>query len=424
VRVLVVGKGARENALCWSISQSPTVSEVHAAPGNPGIAQFADCHEVAADDIPSLTSLAQKIEPDLTVIGPEAPLAAGLADKLADRGYKVFGPGASGARLESSKSFAKSLMRVSGIPTAAAADFDRSEDAIRYLRGFEGPVVVKADGLAEGKGVTVCDDPAQAEQTVKEIMDDKKFGAAGNRVLIEERLKGEEISALAFFDGHTIVPMEPAQDYKRVFDSDVGPNTGGMGSYSPVPSCGPRKYKRIVSQILEPIGAALSRRNIRYRGVIYAGLMLTTSGPKVIEFNCRFGDPEAQALIPRLDSDIVEALAACADGSLSGVKLRWRDDACVCVVAASHGYPGSYETGKSITGLDAAAALTGIPVFHAGTAISDGQLKSAGGRVLAVSALGYDHAAARQLAYQAIDKVSFEGIHFRSDIARRAVKAA
>lgn len=418
MRVLLIGKGGRESALAWAISRSSLVDELLCAPGNPGIAEVAECVPFAIDDIPGIRELAAAREPGLVVVGPEAPLAAGLADALREDGIRVFGPGRDGAGLESSKSFAKELMLESGIPTATAREFVRSDDAIEFAKSLGGPVVVKADGLAEGKGVTVCSDTGEAITAIKEALEDRRFGESGAKILIEEKLEGPEVSALALFDGKTVVPLEPAQDFKRVFDGDRGPNTGGMGSYSPVPACPPPVYDSIIDRVIQPITAALNSRQIPYNGVIYAGLMLTAEGAKVIEFNCRFGDPETQALLPRLDSDLVEALLACAEGSLDGVKLQWRSDACVCVVAASEGYPGEYATGHPILGLQDAATITKIPVFHAGTALGpSGDVVTSGGRVLGVSAVDEDISSARTRAYEAMGKISFDGMHYRSDIA-------
>lgn len=419
MRVLLVGKGGRESALAWAISRSPLVEELWCAPGNPGISELAENLPVAVDDFPGIVDLASARKPDLVVVGPEAPLAAGLADSLSQAGSLVFGPGREGAKLEWSKSFAKGLMLGAGIPTASAIEFVRSDEAVDYAESLDGRVVVKADGLAEGKGVTVCSDPREANAAIREALDNGRFGESGARILIEEKLVGSEVSAIALFDGKTVVPLPPAQDYKRVFDGDRGPNTGGMGSYSPVPACPPPVYDSIIDTVIQPITAALNSREIPYTGVIYAGLMLTTEGPKVIEFNCRFGDPETQAILPRLESDLVEALVACAEGTLDSVKLQWRSEACVCVAAASEGYPGEYATGHQIHGLQEAASITNIPVFHAGTAYDgSGRVITSGGRVLGVSALGKNVASARDRAYEAIGKISFDGIHYRSDIAR------
>lgn len=415
MRVLVVGKGGREHAIAWSVSKSPLVDELVCAPGNPGMDALGECVEVAADDIAGIVRLAKKLGVGLAVIGPEAPLVAGVSDALEDDGIAVFGPGAAAARLEGSKSYAKSLMRKYGVPTARAAEFDRADEAIAYARKVGPPLVVKADGLAEGKGVTVCSTFDEARAAIREAMEARRFGESGARILVEERLTGAELSVLAFCDGKTVLPMEAARDYKRIFDQDRGPNTGGMGSYSPVPGAS-SVLDRVMDEVLEPIAAGLETEGVSYKGVIYAGLMLTSEGPKVIEFNCRFGDPEAQALLPRLSSDLVEPMLACTEGSLVGMKLSWRSDACVCVVAASGGYPEDYQTGLAISGLDKAEAISGIPAFHAGTAMRDGELVTAGGRIIGISALGDDRSAAREKAYRAVSQVGFDGIHYRRDI--------
>ncbi|MCW3034873.1 MAG: Phosphoribosylamine--glycine ligase [Actinobacteria bacterium] len=423
MRVLVVGGGGREHALVWSLSKSSFVADLLCAPGNPGIQELARCRPVAVDDLPAMVTMAAREFVDLVVVGPEAPLVGGLADALREAGIRVFGPGAAGARLEGSKGWAKSLMAAAGIPTAAAQSFDRADEAIAYARQLLAAgagVVVKADGLAAGKGVTVCDDDAQAAAAITDALDRRVFGAAGSRVLVEERLAGEELSVLAFCDGKTVLPMQAAQDFKRAHDGDLGPNTGGMGSHSPVPSCTPDVAGRITDQVLEPVAAALAAEGEPYVGVIYAGIMLTPDGPKVLEFNCRFGDPETQALLPRLASDLMEPILACTDGTLSGVRLDWRPDACVAVVAAAAGYPGTPATGAQISGLEGAEALTGLPVFQAGTRPGpDGSVVTSGGRVLAVAALGDAPWLARRRAYDGLAKVSFDGMWYRSDIGPR-----
>jgi len=420
-----VGGGGREHALAWSLAKSPLVDELVAAPGNPGIAEVADLRAVAATDVAGIVGVAKEVRPGLVVVGPEAPLVAGLADALRAEGIPVFGPGAAGARLEGSKEWAKSLMATRGIPTAIAAAFDRVDEAVAYAAGLAAGgrgVVVKADGLAAGKGVTVCDDAAQAAVAIADALERGVFGAAGSRVVVEERLVGEELSVLAFCDGTTVLPMEAAQDFKRARDGDLGPNTGGMGSHSPVPSCTPAVADRVAAEVLEPIAAALGEGPEPYVGVVYAGIMLTDDGPKVLEFNCRFGDPETQALLPRLASDLAEPMLACTEGSLSGVRLGWRPEACVAVVAAAAGYPGPPATGDAITGLAAAAALTGLPVFQAGTARgADGSVVTAGGRVLAVAGLADGHGAARRLAYDGLAKIAFDGMWFRTDIGPAAL---
>lgn len=424
MRVLVVGEGGREHALAWGLSRSSIVDEVISAPGNPGMAALGECVNVSAEDIGRLTDLAVDRGIDLVVVGPEAPLVAGLGDALSERNVRTFGPRRSGARLEGSKSFAKNLMGKYGIPTAKAREFEEPGEATRYVESLARPVVVKADGIAAGKGVTVCETVAEARAAIHESLEARRFGAAGSRIVIEERLEGPELSVLAFFDGKTLLPMQAAQDYKRVFDDDRGPNTGGMGSYSPVPIAPQPVVDRITDLVLEPIAGALEREGVPYSGVIYAGLMMTEEGPKVLEFNCRFGDPETQALIPRLGSDLAEPILACAESSLAGVKLHWHDEVCVCVAAASGGYPGNYQTGFPISGVEEAEKITGLPVLHAGTVLEeDGRLLTAGGRVLGVVGLGVDHSEARNKAYEAMSKVIFEGMHYRRDIAEAAASA-
>lgn len=421
MKVLVVGGGGREHALAWSLARSPSVSEVHAAPGNPGIARVAACHPVGVGDIPGQVDLAAHLAADLVVVGPEAPLAAGLSDALEERGVAAFGPKRSGARLEASKTFAKQVMEFAQIPTAEARSFESSKKAIAYVDELGGPVVVKADGLAAGKGVVVCDGPEQAREAIEEMMQARRFGDAGATVLIEERMSGPELSILAFCDGQTVLALPAAQDFKRSRDEDRGPNTGGMGSYSPVPEATDEVMEYAMERILNPVATQLARMARHYVGVIYAGLMLTPQGLRVVEFNCRFGDPETQAILPLLESDLGELMKASTEGSLAGMRVRCSKKACVTVVAASAGYPEAdpLVTGFAITGLEHAEAL-GVQVFHSGTAERDGRLVTAGGRVLSVSALGEDLTAARELAYRALEGVEFEGVRYRSDIAQRA----
>ncbi len=418
--MLLVGGGGREHALAWALSRSSLVDRLICAPGNPGTAEMGECHPVGADDLAGLGALATDERVDLVVVGPEVPLVRGLADLLVERGIRVFGPGRAGARLEGSKSWAKSLMKRKGIPTAEGAAFDRCEEALDYVKRLGAPLVVKADGLAAGKGVTVCDDLTQARTAVEDAMGRGVFGEAGRRVVIEERLEGEELSIIAFCDGKTILAMPPAQDFKRANDGDRGPNTGGMGSVSPVPACTEAVFGKVLDEILEPVVAALEEEAEPYVGVIYGGIMLCEGEPRVLEFNCRFGDPETQALLPRLEGDLAEVIVASTEGALAGVRLRWRDQACVAVVAASKGYPGPCRTGLPISGMQEAASRSGLPVFHAGTALGpEGELVTAGGRVATVSALGADHAEASRRAYAAIREISFEGIRYRSDIGAR-----
>ena len=418
MKVLVVGSGGREHALAWSIAGNPN-AEIHAAPGNPGIAALGRCHDVGAEDLDGLAALVEREGFDLTVVGPEAPLVAGLADRLEGRGHRVFGPRANGARLEGSKAWAKDLCHRHGIPTPRAETFTDLDAAVAYLESMQAPYVVKADGLAAGKGVAVCVSREDAIGALKERLVERAFGEAGATVLVEEHLAGREISALALTDGATVLPLMLAQDFKRALDGDEGPNTGGMGAYSPVPFAD-GEVEAAAHDILERTLGALGAEGIDYRGVIYAGLMLTEDGPKVLEFNCRFGDPETQAILPRIDSDLLDALYSCTDGTLGDYRLQAAPDACVTVVLASGGYPGSYDTGKEIAGIETANARDDVVVFQAGTARRDGRVVTAGGRVLAVSALGSDLADARRRAYEAASAISFEGVHHRTDIAKEA----
>jgi phosphoribosylamine---glycine ligase len=422
MRVLVVGGGGREHALAWALSRNPTVDRLYAAPGNPGMEELAECVPVAADDVAGLVGLAERASIDLTVVGPEAPLVAGLVDELEARGLRAFGPTAAGARIEGSKSWAKELCARHGIPAPASETFDDVTAAVMYLDAFEAPYVVKADGLAGGKGVTVASTREEAVGAIQACLVDRAFGAAGDRVVIEEYVAGREVSALAITDGRTVIPLVLAQDFKRVRDGDRGPNTGGMGAYSPVPFAGPETEAAITRGVLEAAVRALSEEGILYRGVLYAGLMLTESGPRALEFNCRFGDPETQAILPRLESDLAEAMVACVEGTLADHRLAWTPEACVTVVVASGGYPGAYRTGLPVEGLEEAGKADKTQVFHAGTARRDGRVVTAGGRVLAVSALGKDLGEARDRAYEACGRIRFDGAHHRTDIALEAAR--
>ncbi len=419
MRVLVVGGGGREHALAWKIAQSPLVETLLAAPGNPGIARHATCVPVAADAVDGLVALAERERIDLTVVGPEVPLVAGLADRFAEAGLTVFGPGARAAAIEGSKAFAKDLMARHGIPTARFATFDDPARARRYCREVGAPLVVKADGLAAGKGAIVCRALDAADAAVAECMELKAFGAAGATVVIEEFLTGAEVSFFAFSNGHEALPLAAAEDHKPVFDGDQGPNTGGMGAYSPVAFFGAEMERRVLETIVGPTIAALAKEGAPYRGVLYVGLMLTAEGPKVIEFNCRFGDPECQALMVRWPGDLVPLLFAAARGEAWPALAAWPPHASVCVALASGGYPGKYRTGVPIEGIEAAEAKPGIQVFHAGTALRDGKLVTAGGRVLGVTALAGDLPAAIRAAYDAVKEIRFEGMHYRTDIGRR-----
>ena len=417
MKVLVVGQGGREHALAWKLSQSPGVDRVLAAPGNAGIAEVATCEPIAAADVPGLAEFAEREEIDLTVVGPEAPLVAGIADEFESRGLPIFGPSRAAAQLEGSKSWAKDLCRRHGIPAGRSEAFREAEAAIGFLDELGPPFVVKADGLAAGKGVTVTEDRAEAERAVRSVVDGHAPGEGPGTVVVEQFLRGREVSALAVTDGEAVVPLVPTQDAKRALDGDRGPNTGGMGAYSPVPFVDGDLAERIVRSILEPTVAALRAEGIGYRGCLYAGLMLTDEGPQVLEFNCRFGDPETQAILPRLRSDVGELLVSCVEGTLSGHRAEWSDDACVTVVLASGGYPGEHRTGLPIAGLEDAASVPGVRLFHSGTAGRDGRVLTAGGRVLGVSALGASLGEARDRAYGACERVSFEGMRYRRDIA-------
>jgi phosphoribosylamine--glycine ligase len=416
VRVLVVGGGGREHALCWRLAQDPSVEEIFAAPGNAGIAEVATVVPVPAGDLHGLLDLAVSESIDLTVVGPEAPLVAGLADEIEAKGMPVFGPTREGARLEGSKAWARALCDRHGIPAPRSGTFEELAPALEYLEGFGPPVVVKADGLAAGKGVVIAQDRQEAEDAVRACIVDDAFGEAGRRVVIEEFLQGREVSALALTDGEGVVPLALAHDYKRALDGDAGLNTGGMGAHSPVPWVDADTEKAIVDDVLRPTVQALGDEGIRYRGCLYAGLMLTAGGPKVLEFNARFGDPETQVLVRRIHGDLAALLLSCAEGGLGSNEPRWAPEVCVGVVLASGGYPGGYETGKPISGLEVAGGVPGVQVFHGGTTRRQDRVVTAGGRVLTVAALGADIEQARRRAYEAASMIHFEGMAYRQDI--------
>jgi phosphoribosylamine---glycine ligase len=419
--ILVVGSGGREHAICWALTQSRHKPKLFCAPGNAGIASVAELVDIMSDDISGLVTWAKTYNPGLVIIGPETPLAMGLADELLKEGFLVFGPTKDGAQMEASKDFTKQLLLSSLVPTARSVTFTDSIKAQDYLKKQKAPIVVKADGLAAGKGVTVCETLAQAQLAVEEAMDKRVFGEAGAKVVIEEFLEGEEASILAFVDGETIIPMVSAQDHKRVFDGDKGPNTGGMGAYSPAPVVTPEMNQFILEKILKPTVKALRNRGIIYKGVLYAGLMITAEGPKVIEYNCRFGDPETQVVLPRLKTDFVEVCLAVAKGELKKIKIEWDERPTACVVMAAHGYPGSYPKGKVIEGLETAAQYPDTFVFHAGTATKNGKIVSNGGRVLCVTGKGDTIEKAIETAYQGIRAISMDGVHYRKDIGWRAL---
>jgi phosphoribosylamine--glycine ligase len=422
MKVLVIGGGGREHSLVWKIAQSPEVSKIFCAPGNPGISELAECIDITADQTSLLCEFAVKENIDLTVVGPEAPLVDGIVDVFSKHNLKVFGPDQKAAILEDSKVFSKLLLRKHGIPTAAFKCFDDHSQARHYVLSRGAPIVVKADGLSKGKGVFVCKTNDEALQAIDSIMKDRVFGNAGDQVVIEECLTGEEISLLAFTDGRTIVPMESSQDHKTVYDGDKGPNTGGMGAYSPVPIMTPGLYRKVEKDILVPTVHAMNKEGRPYKGIIYIGLMITSSGPMVLEFNVRFGDPEAQVILTRMKSDIVPIMLATISGGLDNVELEWFPQASVCVVMASGGYPGQYDNGKEIKGLDSLKNQEGISVFHAGTKSENEKIVTNGGRVLNVVACGEDIKEAQKKVYEAVSKISFDGAHYRRDIADKAIK--
>jgi phosphoribosylamine--glycine ligase len=425
MRVLMVGSGGREHALVWKIAQSPLVSQVLAAPGSDAIGEHAVCHpQVKAGDVDAVVALARQEAADLVVVGPEDPLAAGLADRLQEAGIAVFGPSRAAARLEASKAFARQFMARHGIPSAQFEVFSEQEAALAHVRKLGGPCVVKADGLAAGKGVAVCDTPAEAEAALEETMGARRFGEAGACVVIEERLEGEEASYYAITDGEHVVTLAAAQDHKRALDGDRGENTGGMGAYSPAPVLSEAAEKRVLEEIVHPTIQGMAAEGNPYTGVLYVGLMIDASGaPRVVEFNVRFGDPETQPLVVRMDGDLVPLLEGAARGGLQRATPPGFRDAAVCVVLASGGYPRSYEKGKAIEGLEALAGDPDVVVFHAGTRRGDAGFETAGGRVLGITARGPTVREARDRAYAAVDRVCFEAMHLRRDIAKRGCAA-
>jgi phosphoribosylamine--glycine ligase len=422
MKILVIGNGGREHALVWKLAQSPRVAKLFCAPGNAGIADLAECVSIAATDIPSLAAFAAGERIDLTIVGPEAPLCTGIVDIFQTCGLRIFGPNQRAAQLEGSKVFTKQLLLKYNVPTAPAAIFDDADAARAHLRKVGAPIVVKADGLAAGKGVIVASSVEEAEQAVAEIMDKKVFGAAGARIVVEECLRGEELSVMALVDGQSFRTLASAQDHKRALDGDCGPNTGGMGAYSPTPVLD-KKLDVEVAEIFRRTLAGLQAEGIEYRGVLYAGLMITERGPQVLEFNCRFGDPETQVVLPRLESDLVDAVEATIDGSLDRWQPAWKPEAAVCVVMAAAGYPGPYDRGQPIAGLKQAANSDKVCVFHAGTRrTDDGRTVTDGGRVLGVTGVGNTIESAARRAYEAVEQIHFDGAHFRRDIAARAAR--
>ena len=422
MKVLVIGSGGREHALVWKLRQSPRVSHIYCAPGNGGICEEAECVAAGIKSLPSLISVAAQLQPDLTVIGPELPLTLGVVDEFNRRGWRIFGPSQAAAQLEASKSFAKQFLQRHHIPTAPYAICNSPEEVRDALGHFHTPVVVKADGLAAGKGVVIAKTKDEAIAVAGEMLSGKMLGQAGARVILEECLQGDELSFLVFSDGERVAPLVAAQDHKRLDDGDTGPNTGGMGAYSSPAIIDDKMRDWLVNHIARPVVAGMKAEGNEFKGVLYCGLMMTARGPMVLEFNCRFGDPETQPILMRLESDLVEAIEASIEGRISEGDFRWSNDASVCVVMASGGYPGTFDSGKKIGGLEQAAVMPGIKVFHAGTTRRDGSYYTSGGRVLGVTARASDLASAVQRVYEAVSVIGFEGAHYRKDIAARALK--
>jgi phosphoribosylamine--glycine ligase len=422
MKVLVIGQGGREHTLVWKFKQSPRVSKVYCAPGNGGIALIAEIVPFKENQIKELIHFVQEEGIDLTFVGPENPLLDGIVDQFEEAGLRIYGPRKSAAIIEGSKSFAKDLMKKYNIPTGRYEVFTSTEEAIAYLEQQGAPIVIKADGLAAGKGVVVAQTLDEAKQAVQEMMAEAKFGEAGHRVVIEEFLSGQELSLMAFVDGDVVIPMVPAQDHKPVYDGDKGPNTGGMGAYSPVPQMSEEEVEKAVQTVLLPTAKAMIKEGRPFAGILYAGLMMTTEGPKVIEFNARFGDPETEVVLPRLKTDLVEIIEATLDHKLDQLQVEWSDQAAVTVVLASEGYPNSYPKGRTIKGTEQWLEKEDTVIFHAGTKMADGELVTSGGRVLAVTGLDKDIASAKDKAYQAIQSIHFEGMHYRKDIGAKALK--
>jgi phosphoribosylamine--glycine ligase len=422
VNILVIGGGGREHAIVWALAKSSRIKKLYCAPGNAGIARIAECVPIGVMEFDRLVRFAKEKAIDLVVVGPDDPLAAGIVDAFEAAAIPAFGPNKAAAEIEGSKIFMKNLLRKYGIPTARYETFDDYETALAHLRRQQPPIVVKADGLAAGKGVTVARTMEEAEEALHGMMVGKVFGASGTRVVIEDYLEGQEMSILSFVDGEIVRPMVPAQDHKPVFDGDRGPNTGGMGTYSPLPHIDPAVIEEAVERIIKPTAAAMVKEGRPFRGVLFAGLMVTKDGPKVVEFNARMGDPETQVVLPRLKTDLLEIILAAMDGGLDQIDIEWSDEAAVCIILASEGYPGSYPKGRPIEGIDQAEAA-GALVFHAGTALKAGGYVTNGGRVLGVVGRGRDINEARNRAYEACGMIRFEGMHYRKDIAAKALAA-
>lgn len=421
MNVLLIGSGGREHAIAWKLSQSKSLTKLYIAPGNPGMAKFGPTVDIDVNDTDKIVSFAKDNNIGLVIVGPEDPLANGLVDALEAAGIKAFGPNQAAAQLEADKAFAKRIMKDNSIPTAEANAFDNFEDAKAYIASREDGLVIKAAGLAKGKGVYVCDEPSEAINIAEQIMCDKIYGDAGDVLIVEEKLIGEEASILAFVDGHNIYVMESSQDHKPIGDGDTGPNTGGMGAYSPAPVVTDELMDKITREVLVPVVDGMNRNGTPYKGILYAGIMMTNTGPKVLEFNVRLGDPETQPVLMRLKSDLLEVMIAVCDGTLDKINLEWDERPAICVVMTSGGYPGKYENGKPIGGLVDAGKLEDVYVFHAGTAQKDNQIVTNGGRVLGVTAMGSDVASAKARAYEAVELIQFEGAYCRKDIGDKAI---
>jgi phosphoribosylamine--glycine ligase len=422
MRILVIGRGGREHAIIWKLKQSPKVSHLYCAPGNGGMASLATCVPINELEFEKIIQFAKQEQIDLVVVGPDEPLSRGIVDDLEQQGIAVFGPRANAAILEGSKSFTKDLMKKYNIPTANFEVFEDYDSAWMYIEQQGVPIVIKADGLAAGKGVTVAFSLEQAKQALHAILIDKVFGESGNKVVIEEYLQGQEMSLLAFVDGEVVRPMVASQDHKPVYDGDQGPNTGGMGTYSPLPHISQEIIQQAIETILQPTATAMVQEGRPFKGVLYAGLMMTATGVKTIEFNARFGDPETQVILPRLASDLLDILLAVVQGTLDQQVIEWKQEAAVCVIVSSEGYPGPYAKGHVISGLEQVAQMPDIAIFHAGTAIEDGQVVTSGGRVIGITALAPSIAAAREQAYRAMKHIHFTGMHYRTDIAMKALQ--
>ncbi|KPK99266.1 MAG: phosphoribosylamine--glycine ligase [candidate division Zixibacteria bacterium SM23_73_2] len=420
MKVLIVGGGGREHALAWKLNQSEMVKKIYAAPGNAGISQLGECVNIKADDLSGLADFAERNSVDLTLVGPELPLTLGIVDQFEARRLKIFGPSKKASEIEGSKAYAKEFMQKYHIPTASFKIFDDKNQALDFLKENTFPLVIKADGLAAGKGVIPVDNFYQAEETVKKIMVEKIFKEAGSKIVVEDFLEGEEVTIMAFTDGKTVIPMVPSQDHKRIYNGDAGPNTGGMGAYAPTLFVHDRLTKRVYEEILEPTILGLERENRTFKGILYAGLMLTELGPKVMEFNCRFGDPETQVVLPLLKGDLVEIILSIIDGELELENIDWKNDFAVCVIMASSGYPGKYEKGKDIWGLN--KIKDDALVFHAGTKYENGRFKTDGGRVLGVTGVESSMDKAISKAYTSVDKIRFSGMQYRRDIGKKGMK--